>query len=141
MRTRESKRTPSGTFLVNAATPATRPIRSSAYAWGNNYYGQLGDGTLENRSGPILVPGIDHIRQGAGTENGSLALRSDGTVWAWGSNAYGQLGLGYNQGPFPAPTQVPNLSRVTQIVAFFLHGFAITADGSLWAWGNNGAGV
>jgi len=64
------------------------------WAWGENYSGQLGDGTTIRSLMPKKI----------GTDNGwvaieagnyhTLALKSDGTLWAWGDNDYGQLGDG-----------------------------------------------
>jgi alpha-tubulin suppressor-like RCC1 family protein len=69
------------------------------YAWGANGYGQLGDGTLTDRTRPVAV-GAGEIPSGvtitevrAGRDH-SLALGSDGKVYAWGRNASGQLGDG-----------------------------------------------
>lgn len=66
----------------------------SLWAWGNNEYSQLGDGTSVGRSVPTQV--------GSGTNWASIAigqwhtigLTTDGTVWAWGNNDNGQLGDG-----------------------------------------------
>ncbi|WP_369147528.1 hypothetical protein [Streptomyces sp. R44] len=75
----------------------------TAVAWGNNIYGQLGDGTVTNRRVPVQVcaPGgcsghLTGVSAVAGGVSGyhSLALRTDGSVRAWGFNAYGQLGDG-----------------------------------------------
>jgi alpha-tubulin suppressor-like RCC1 family protein len=66
----------------------------TVWAWGDNLYGQLGDGTLTNQSTPVRVMGLTGVTQVAAGYGHSLALRSDGTVWAWGSNTVGQLGSG-----------------------------------------------
>ena len=60
----------------------------SLRAWGENFQGQLGDGTNIDRSSPVVVTGIGGvvaIRAGSGAD--TLALRSDGTLWAWGNLA------------------------------------------------------
>ena len=64
------------------------------WAWGNNEYSQLGDGTNVGKSFPNQV--------GAGTHWGSVVvgewhtvgLTKDGVVWAWGENNNGQVGDG-----------------------------------------------
>lgn len=88
-------------------------------------------------------------------ENFTVALKSDGTVWAWGDNTYGQLGTGksYDELPYaPYPMRVtglgtreskPVMSRLTlikEISAGFNHALARTADGSVYAWGDNSRG-
>ncbi|MEG2886951.1 MAG: hypothetical protein RR853_07480, partial [Aurantimicrobium sp.] len=68
------------------------------YAWGDNGYGQLGDGTNTSRNVPVLVQapaGVTFTSISAGNSH-SLALGSDGNTYAWGDNGYGQLGDGTN---------------------------------------------
>lgn len=63
-------------------------------AWGNNAYGQLGDGTTTERRVPAALNLVDRaIAISAGDEHSAM-LRDDGSVWAWGSNWYGSLGDG-----------------------------------------------
>ncbi|MFY0581323.1 hypothetical protein ACN28S_50075 [Cystobacter fuscus] len=68
------------------------------WAWGNNWTGQLGDGTSTSypipRLTPTLIPGFADVKALAAGYGHSLALRADGSVWAWGNNSYGQLGVG-----------------------------------------------
>src|SRR3990167_4891225 len=66
----------------------------TVWAWGNNYFGQLGDGTYTYRSIPVQVSGLSDVTAIAGGWYHTIALKSDGTVWAWGYNDYGQLGDG-----------------------------------------------
>jgi hypothetical protein len=62
------------------------------WAWGENSYGQLGDGTTTTRSTPVQVgTGFASISAG-GLQ--SLATKVDGTLYAWGSNVLAQTGLG-----------------------------------------------
>ncbi|MGA9142115.1 MAG: hypothetical protein WBZ29_17965 [Methanocella sp.] len=65
----------------------------SIWAWGQNYYGQLGDGTEKDRSSPVKVPLSDIAVISAGMHF-SIAVSGDGTVWAWGNDQSGQLGDG-----------------------------------------------
>src|SRR3972149_1284950 len=59
---------------------------------GANWDGQLGDGTYNDASTPVLVSGLTGITAVAGGYYHTLALKNDSTVWAWGYNGYGQLG-------------------------------------------------
>ncbi|OWP61709.1 hypothetical protein CDA63_17975 [Hymenobacter amundsenii] len=77
----------------------------------------------------------------------SMALRADGTLWAWGSNWDGELGIGDPTSTRIAtprqvalPNGLPPGSTWTQVACGGSHALAITSNGSLWAWGNNGYG-
>jgi len=66
----------------------------TVWAWGNNAFGQLGDGTTTDREAPVQVAGLSAAVAVAARGAHSLALLRDGTVWAWGDDEYGQLGDG-----------------------------------------------
>lgn len=67
----------------------------TVWAWGKNYWGQLGDGTTIDKTTPIQVSTLTGITGiAAGMEGHSFALKNDGTLWAWGNNGVGQLGDG-----------------------------------------------
>jgi len=101
---------------------------SSVMAWGCNHYGQLGDGTNQDRSEPVAVvgPGGDgdliHLVTVRGGWLHSLALRGNGTLWAWGDNYSGQLGNGGTTGNRCTPSQVQaSASTWAAIAAGALH--------------------
>ncbi len=58
----------------------------TVWAWGENYNGQLGDGTQTGRSTPVSVLGLSGVVAVAAGLNYSIAFKADGTVWAWGNN-------------------------------------------------------
>lgn len=63
------------------------------FAWGNNFYGQLGQSDTVNRSSPTLVSGLSNVVEVKAGHYVSGALTSDGDLYMWGDNTYGQLGL------------------------------------------------
>ncbi|MFO0885667.1 MAG: fibrinogen-like YCDxxxxGGGW domain-containing protein [Pirellulales bacterium] len=65
----------------------------TVWAWGNNGFGQLGDGSTTTRTSAIQVAGLSNIVAIAAGDYHSLALRGDGTVWAWGKNGIGEWGM------------------------------------------------
>ncbi|HKY29005.1 MAG TPA: S8 family serine peptidase, partial [Pyrinomonadaceae bacterium] len=92
---------------------------------------------------PKRVLGLSDVVAIASGAGHSLALKSDGTVWSWGLNDLGQLG---NQPiylnpfhPFP-PTQIAGLPNIKSIATGDVSSFALAADGSVWAWGDNQKG-
>ena len=66
----------------------------TVWAWGDNSYGQLGDGTTRASAKPVRVARLSHIVSIAAGGSAAYALSAEGTVWAWGDNSYGQLGNG-----------------------------------------------
>ena len=119
------------------------------YAWGNNYFGQLGLGTSgdeNNESSPVLIPttALSNVSGIAAGNLHSLAFTTNGEVYAWGYNYYGQLGLGtsgnaYNES---SPTLITALSNITVsgIAAGAYHSLAFTTNGEVYAWGYNNEG-
>lgn len=135
----------SGVVDIAAGGNHTLALKSdgTVWAWGSNYYGQLGldeDSYVSKMTTPVQVSNLTDVIQIAAGHDFSLALKSDGTVWAWGrGNLRGQLGTGYFDGSH-VPVQTTNLSGVTQIRAFASWALALKSDGTVWAWGDNGKG-
>ncbi|UOQ98329.1 IPT/TIG domain-containing protein [Hymenobacter sp. 5317J-9] len=109
---------------------------STLWAWGDNQFGQLGDGTTTARLAPVAISFSRWKRIAAGG-NGSLAIRADGTLWAWGDNAYGQLGDGTTTRRL-SPVQVGTGHDWAQVVSLTYCTLALRTDGTLWAWGEPG---
>ncbi|HET9050163.1 MAG TPA: hypothetical protein VFO60_00575 [Candidatus Dormibacteraeota bacterium] len=113
----------------------------SVYAWGNNDYGQLGNGSTIAQPFPVQImpPGSGVVSLAAGAVH-SLALKSDGTILAWGGNGDGQLGDGTTSTTVdanPTPTAVTGITTATQIAAGSLHSLALLSTGTVEAWGRN----
>jgi alpha-tubulin suppressor-like RCC1 family protein len=113
----------------------------TVWAWGNNFDGEIGDGTTTDRPAPYNVPGLTGIKEVSGGDCHSAALKADGTVWTWGCNTWGQLGNGACTDQH-TPVQVmvsPGvpLTGVTIVRARDYHNVAIKSDGTVWSWGWN----
>jgi hypothetical protein len=109
--------------------------------WGENHYGQLGDGTHSDRRSGVPVVGIDDaVAVTAGSDH-ACALSEGGGVSCWGENHNGQLGDGTTGGDRAAPVAVVGLSAgVTQIDAEGDVTCAALADGTARCWGANTRG-
>ena len=66
----------------------------SAYCWGQNLYGQLGDGSTTHRSTAVAVTGGLRFRSIHAGGALTCGLATDGTEYCWGFNQNGQLGDG-----------------------------------------------
>ena len=106
------------------------------WAWGNNGYGQLGDGTTTNKYMPTRIGTDADWKAIAAGSNFTLALKMDGTLWAWGYNYYGQLGDNTTT-QRNVPTLIGTSADWSKIVAGDSHVLAMRKDGSLWTWGYN----
>lgn len=118
----------------------------SAWAWGSNAYGKLGDNTAVTKSSPVSIVGISdwvHVVSGGAH---SAGIRSNGTAWSWGRASYGRLGNNIT---------TPNQSSPVSVVGGFTDwiqlsirstnyngsSFGLRANGTLWAWGANTYGM
>ena len=125
---------------------------SQVFAWGNNAYGQVGQGVLNSEyhsavlvhagNGTGLLSGITMVAAGG---NHALALDSAGQVYSWGYSQDGELGDGashprLNASALPAavvgPTGLGQLNGVVALAAGYSHSMAFAGDGSLLIWGS-----
>ncbi len=109
------------------------------WAWGNNVYGQLGDGTTvaKDTSTQEATAATDWSSIAVGIGH-TAALKSDDTLWAWGYNFSGQLGDGTTVDK-DTPTQIGSTTW-SAITAGTEYTVGIKSDGTLWAWGHNALG-
>ena len=123
----------------------------SAYAWGDNTWGQLGDGTKTNRATPVKVrkpAGVPvdftYVQVSAGDYH-SLALGNDGYVYAWGWNYYGVLGNNSTKESLVpvracdpnSPNDADKGLKAIQVSAGSWQSLALGSDGYAYSWGNN----
>jgi len=134
----------SGAMKISANTEGAHALvlrGGTVWAWGHNFYGQLGDGTNVNRTIPIQVEDLMFVKDASAGGHTSVALKTDGTVWTWGSNEFGSLGIGTTTlATSSRPVQVTSLSGITAISAGTTHAMALKSDGTVWTWGQNSRG-
>lgn len=120
-------------------------VRSNgtAWAWGENFRGQLGSNTNIAASSPVSVTGNfnDWTQVVAGCLH-TMGLRANGTAWGWGYARFGKLGNG---------TTTPNLSSPVSVIGGFTdwchistgqeQTFIVRTNGTAWASGHNGVGT
>ncbi len=119
-------------------------LDGEVYCWGENRWGQLGDGSAPPaqlpcvRPTPARVPGLSQIRQLAAGGGHTCALRADGRVFCWGSNDAGQLGDGTTL-QRRSPVEVQGLTGVEALALGGQHSCAL-AHGAASCWGANDDG-
>lgn len=128
------------------------------WCWGDNSYGELGDGTTEGelcglsfacKPFPVQVAALGNtVMQVAAGDWHTCAIKSDGTLWCWGRNDYGTLGDGTMSGedcggtpcrPVPVPVTALGAAGIV-VAATGGTTCARTADGLLSCWGGNAVG-
>lgn len=62
------------------------------YAQGNNYYGQLGDGTRSNSYYQYVDTGLSNVTKVVASRLNSYAITADGDIYMWGLNNYNNMG-------------------------------------------------
>jgi len=94
-------------------------VNGYVYCWGDNQYGQLGNGRNEPCSAPVRViagmqnsedpnlPLSNIVAISAGHWH-SLAIDSDGVVWVWGKTKDGRLGLANMANAYPCYSSIPH---------------------------------
>ena len=137
---------------------------STVWAWGQSYYGVLGNKThssAKDSQTPVQVrgPGPGYLTDIIDVSVAYLhakALRADSTVWTWGLNDHGQLGNGYSGGGATYYTAGKDADTAMQVVGPACSGYltdivmisagkdehtvALRADGTVWTWGENNNG-
>ena len=114
----------------------------SAYCWGNNKYGSLGNGTTTNSSTPVPVSGGLHFTSIVAGGWHTCALTDGNDTYCWGLNDVGQLGQsGGPQVAFSsAPVQVIPFPKFVTIVSTLNHTCGLMDYGGVWCWGANSHG-
>jgi alpha-tubulin suppressor-like RCC1 family protein len=117
--------------------------------WGDNAFGQLGDGTKDDKRTPVFVRGIsDAVAVAAGGDH-TCAIRAGGSVVCWGKNSFAELGTGSRTGPEACSlgiacstraASVVGLTNAVAIAAAPQHTCAVLGDGTARCWGRNSAG-
>ena len=122
-----------------AHTLATRK-NGTAWAWGINSTGNLGDGTTVSKSSPVSVVGGFTDWCYVSGYLSSAAIRTNGTLWTWGSNAQAHLGDNSTVNKSSPVSVVGGFNDWCQVSVSSVHVSAVRTNGTLWTWGGNNVG-
>lgn len=104
--------------------------------WGLGDFGQLGDGTHEDRGRPVEVVGLADVEQIALGLEHSCARLASGQVRCWGANPFGQLGDGSDR-PSPVPVAVTGIDDAVDLQLGDFEACVMLAHGDIACWGGN----
>lgn len=103
----------------------------SLWAWGNNQYGLLGNGTRESVSAPVkIMDNVSVVR----AQRHTLVIKQDGSLWGWGINNNGQLGIGSTDTIF-APVKI--MDGIKDVSIGYDCSYILDDNGQLYACGAN----
>jgi alpha-tubulin suppressor-like RCC1 family protein len=111
------------------------------HCWGQNAFGQLGDGTFEDRASPVRLPGLSGVKSLATGGEHTCAV-AGGVVWCWGRSFAGQVGDGATENR-NAPVAVQGLpvgDAAKEVGAIGSATCARLESGDVYCWGNNTLG-
>jgi alpha-tubulin suppressor-like RCC1 family protein len=113
----------------------------SVVCWGDNQYGQLGDGTTTTRTVSAVVSSLTDAVTLTTGGNHTCAVKKDGSVVCWGRNIEGELGNGSITTTQVTPTLVIGLTdTLVQLSAGYYHTCAVGKAGGMVCWGRNSEG-
>ncbi|HVH68840.1 MAG TPA: hypothetical protein VM716_13305 [Gemmatimonadales bacterium] len=116
--------------------------RKRVYCWGQNIFGQLGDGQINTRSfsaTPVRALASSHFAMISSGTAHTCGVTVSGRASCWGANASGQLGDGTTSDrSVPAPVVAG--VRFTTLSAGGSHTCGLTTSGTAYCWGDNSYG-
>jgi alpha-tubulin suppressor-like RCC1 family protein len=113
-----------------------------AFCWGNNFDGQLGNGThgVAYRTRPVAVAGGLTFRQISAGISHTCGTTTDDRAFCWGTNGFGQIGDSSKVSMRLKPTRVAGSRRYRQVDAGLRHTCAVTTGNRAFCWGHGSVG-
>lgn len=109
----------------------------SLWAWGQNNWGQLGDGTTTNRAEPVRAGSDNDWVSAVAGPSHTLAIKKDGSLWEWGFGKRVRSEHGTpNKELGTVPERIGNATNWFSVSRNQVYCVGIQSDGSLWVWGD-----
>ncbi|HLU26578.1 MAG TPA: hypothetical protein VKZ58_12820 [Longimicrobiales bacterium] len=156
----------SGAFADLVITPTPKPVASelrfsaltaerfhacglgpagALHCWGDNSFGQLGDGSFTGSTVPVPVKGAPLLTTVSAGSFHTCGLTPSGTAYCWGFNEWGQLGTEETPDECTSqkfrcsnqPVPVATDRQFSRISSGYTHTCAVTSEGVAYCWGHN----
>ena len=146
------------TATLTVAPPVTKPFASAtivaagfahtcalvaggtAYCWGSNANGQLGNDTTAISPFPLAVSGGMTFASLSAGYSHTCGLTAAGAAYCWGDNSAGALGNTTANSTSGTPVAVAGGITFTMISAGYSHTCGVATNGSAYCWGSNESG-
>lgn len=127
----------SNVLAISAGGEHTCALRTdgTAWCWGRNSSGQLGDGTTSDRLTPVRVDTDLTFRAISAGDTHTCAITATGNqAWCWGDNVHGQVG-GDAEADVGLPPTLVSAQTWSSISAGLDHSCGIATNLTAWCWG------
>lgn len=111
-----------------------RTSAQEVYCWGDDQYGQLGDGATGERLRPVRLAVKGAVQLGLGNYYGCARL-AGGSVVCWGSRKKGSIGDGRPKEGFTTPVEVPGIEGAQSVFVGKTMACAMGGDARVRCWG------
>jgi alpha-tubulin suppressor-like RCC1 family protein len=128
-------------LVVKGSSTFVLKADGSLWAWGYNFYGQLGTGTQVDVTEPTRI-GTGFVWVAPGQQT-TTAGKTDGSVWTWGRNGSGSFGDGSNPSAYTiiaSPILTQTAASYASAASGSFYTVGLKADGNVLAWGDNSQG-
>lgn len=111
----------------------------TAFCWGDNEFGQLGDGTQSTRTSPVAVAGSVKFTMLSPGGGHTCGISTTGATYCWGLNLNGQLGdATHSDRPTPAPVNAGTTWITLSSGGSYTCGIAADSTAYCWGWNQYG---
>ena len=107
----------------------------SLWTFGYGYGGTLGNGAERDSGVPQKI--MDNVAMVSCGADFAAAVKTDGSLWTWGGNSDGTLGQGTKESTYVPKKILDDVTQVSISLDTTATAYAVQADGTLWAWGQN----
>lgn len=129
--------TPAQAGEARSGGSAAKRVGPLLLAWGDNFDGELGDGTVMDRHAPVAVnPPAGLKATSARVGSFAAAVTPSGQLMAWGRGTEGELGNGAMKDRHrPVQVKLPKGVKIKAVRVGFDFAVAVTTTGRVYAWG------